>query len=49
MPNIQNETDSLGVVELPAGKFWGYQTQRPFQIKRCHSCHVGYGSAADRV
>jgi fumarate hydratase class II len=28
MPNVRKETGSLGVVEVPAGKLCGDQTQR---------------------
>ncbi len=28
MTDIRKETDSLGVVEVPADKLWGAQTQR---------------------
>src|SRR6201988_2311823 len=31
MNNIRKETDSLGVVEVPAAKLWGAQTQRSLQ------------------
>src|SRR5438309_9482948 len=37
MTNIRNETDSLGVVEVPADKLWGAQTQRslePYLMQR---------------
>ena len=45
MPNIRKETDSLGVVEVPAGKLWGDQTQCSLEVKHCHSWHDGHGSA----
>ncbi len=31
MTNIRQETDSLGVVEVPADKLWGAQTQRSLE------------------
>jgi fumarate hydratase class II len=31
MPGMRQETDSLGVVEVPAGKLWGAQTQRALE------------------
>jgi fumarate hydratase class II len=31
MANMPRETDSLGVVEVPADKLWGAQTQRSLQ------------------
>src|SRR5579862_5803512 len=31
MPNMRKETDSLGVVEVPADKLWGAQTQRSLE------------------
>jgi fumarate hydratase class II len=31
MPDIRKETDSLGEVEVPAGKLWGAQTQRSLE------------------
>src|SRR3974390_3034074 len=31
MPTMRKETDSLGVVEVPADKLWGAQTQRSLQ------------------
>jgi len=31
MSNMRQETDSLGVVEVPAGKLWGAQTQRSLE------------------
>ena len=31
MSNMRRETDSLGVVEVPAEKLWGAQTQRSLQ------------------
>src|SRR6266566_4806086 len=31
MGNIRKETDSLGVVEVPADKLWGAQTQRSLE------------------
>jgi fumarate hydratase, class II len=31
MPNMRQETDSLGVVEVPADKLWGAQTQRSLE------------------
>src|SRR5689334_22014605 len=31
MTDIRKETDSLGVVEVPADKLWGAQTQRSLQ------------------
>src|SRR5215475_5874651 len=31
MSNMRHETDSLGVVEVPADKLWGAQTQRSLQ------------------
>jgi fumarate hydratase, class II len=31
MTNIRKETDSLGVVEVPADKLWGAQTQRSLE------------------
>src|SRR2546425_9879253 len=31
MSNIRQETDSLGVVEVPADKLWGAQTQRSLE------------------
>src|SRR5271155_1047101 len=31
MTNMRKETDSLGVVEVPADKLWGAQTQRSLQ------------------
>ena len=32
MTNLRIETDSLGVVEVPADKLWGAQTQRAAPI-----------------
>ena len=31
MPEMRKETDSLGVVEVPADKLWGAQTQRSLE------------------
>ena len=31
MANTRRETDSLGVVEVPADKLWGAQTQRSLE------------------
>src|SRR5262244_2656881 len=31
MPDMREETDSLGVVEVPADKLWGAQTQRSLE------------------
>jgi fumarate hydratase class II len=31
MAEMRQETDSLGVVEVPAGKLWGAQTQRSLE------------------
>jgi fumarate hydratase class II len=31
MANIRKETDSLGVVDVPADKLWGAQTQRSLE------------------
>jgi fumarate hydratase, class II len=31
MANMTKETDSLGVVEVPADKLWGAQTQRSLE------------------
>ena len=31
MTDIRKETDSLGVVEVPADKLWGAQTQRSLE------------------
>jgi len=31
MPNMRKETDSPGVVEVPADKLWGAQTQRSLE------------------
>src|SRR5215470_8912370 len=31
MGNMRQETDSLGVVEVPADKLWGAQTQRSLE------------------
>jgi fumarate hydratase class II len=31
MTEFQRETDSLGVVEVPADKLWGAQTQRSLE------------------
>jgi fumarate hydratase class II len=31
MPDVRSETDSLGVVEVPADKLWGAQTQRSLE------------------
>jgi fumarate hydratase class II len=31
MPDIRKETDSLGEVDVPAGKLWGAQTQRSLE------------------
>src|SRR6266702_410151 len=31
MSNVRQETDSLGVVEVPADKLWGAQTQRSLE------------------
>jgi fumarate hydratase, class II len=31
MANMRKETDSLGVVELPADKLWGAQTRRSLE------------------
>jgi fumarate hydratase class II len=31
VPNMRQETDSLGVVDVPAGKLWGAQTQRSLE------------------
>ena len=30
-PDVRNETDSLGVVKVPADKLWGAQTQRSLE------------------
>jgi len=42
MTNMRKESDSLGVVEVPAGKLWGAQTQRSlehFSIGKDLSAH----------
>lgn len=31
MNNIRQETDSLGVIEVPTDKLWGAQTQRSLE------------------
>ena len=31
MSNMRQETDSLGVVEVPSDKLWGAQTQRSLE------------------
>ena len=31
MTEVRRETDSLGVVEVPADKLWGAQTQRSLE------------------
>ncbi len=31
MTNVRKETDNLGVVEVPADKLWGAQTQRSLE------------------
>ena len=31
MPDFRKETDSLGEVEVPAGRLWGAQTQRSLE------------------
>jgi len=31
MNNVRKETDSFGVVEVPADKLWGAQTQRSLE------------------
>src|SRR3981189_1305090 len=31
VPNMRQQTDSLGVVEVPADKLWGAQTQRSLE------------------
>ena len=31
MASVRKETDSLGVVEVPADKLWGAQTQRSLE------------------
>jgi fumarate hydratase class II len=31
MAEMRNETDSLGVVEVPADRLWGAQTQRSLE------------------
>jgi fumarate hydratase class II len=31
MANVRKESDSLGVVEVPADKLWGAQTQRSLE------------------
>src|SRR5215471_4217193 len=31
MPNTRKETDSLGIVDVPADKLWGAQTQRSLE------------------
>jgi fumarate hydratase class II len=31
MPNVRQESDSLGVVEVPADRLWGAQTQRSLE------------------
>ena len=31
MTNVREESDSLGVVEVPADKLWGAQTQRSLE------------------
>jgi len=31
MDRVRKETDSLGVVEVPADKLWGAQTQRSLE------------------
>ena len=31
MSDMRKETDSLGVVEVPADKLWGAQTQRSLE------------------
>ena len=42
MTKVRRETDSLGVVEVPADKLWGAQTQRSLE-------HFSIGqSGADR-
>jgi fumarate hydratase class II len=33
MTEVRIETDSLGVVEVPADKLWGAQTQRSFRSR----------------
>ena len=30
-PDVRNETDSLGMVEVPADELWGAQTQRSLE------------------
>ena len=32
MPDLLKETDGLGVVEVPADKLWGAQTQRSLEL-----------------
>ena len=49
MPNIRKETDSLGVVEVPADKLWGDQAQRSLEVKHCDSWRDGHKSAAGWV
>src|SRR5260370_14297097 len=36
MPDMRKETDSLGVVEVPADKLWGAQSQRSLEL-----CSIG--------
>ena len=31
MPDVRIETDSLGIVQVPADKLWGAQTQRSLE------------------
>ncbi len=40
MARMRNETDSLGIVQVPADKLWGAQTQRSLE-------HFSIGTAAD--
>ena len=49
MPQMRKETDSLGVVEVPADKLWGDKTQGSLEVKHCHSWHDGDGSTAGWV
>jgi fumarate hydratase, class II len=32
MRDIRKETDGLGIVEVPADKLWGAQTQRSLEL-----------------
>ena len=48
MPNIGNETHTLGAVEFPADNVWDDQTQLSLEVKHCHSRGDRQGSAAGR-